>query len=77
MKYSNCLIWAITQFLRHGGYISCRKGRHFGGWYLHFLWAKELSGPWFSYSVDYEKSFPWPLFTGNVIEGDAEDKPQN
>lgn len=77
MKYSNCLIWAFAQFIKRGGYISFRRGVHFGGFYIHFLWAEKLSGPWYSYHCKGEKRFPWPLFRGEVIKGDPwrdEDK---
>lgn len=71
MRKSNCLIWAITQFVRHGGYVTFRRGVSFRGCYVHFLWAKTLQGPWYSYQADYEKAFPWPFFKGRVVEGDT------
>jgi hypothetical protein len=70
VRYSNCLIWALTKFCTEGGYVSFRRGVQFGGYYCHFLWAKELKGPWYSYQYPGLKRHPWPLFRGSVVEGD-------
>lgn len=37
---SNCLIWALGQWMREGGYIAIRKS-HWGP-APHFLWSKDL-----------------------------------
>ncbi len=55
---------------KHGGYVSFRRGVQFGGWYVHFLWAPDLKGPWYSYDAIDHKNFPWPLFRGQVVKDD-------
>lgn len=71
MRYGNCLIWAVKKFITEGGYISFRRGVQFGGWYVHFLWAKDLKGPWYSYDAIFDKHFPWPIFRGQVVQDDV------
>lgn len=34
---SNCLIFAVVQYFRHGGYIIVRRSRY--RWVPHFIWA--------------------------------------
>jgi hypothetical protein len=71
VRYGNCLIWALKQWVTKGGYIAFRRGVQFGGWYVHFLWAKDLKGPWRSYDAIHDKKFPWPVFRGHVVLDDA------
>jgi len=37
---SNCLLFALNRWIKHGGYIAIRKSR-MGPW-LHFIWIKDL-----------------------------------
>jgi hypothetical protein len=36
----NCLIYALKQYLNHGGYIIIRRSRV--GWWPHFMWSPNL-----------------------------------
>jgi hypothetical protein len=52
---SNCWLWSKGKQWKHGGYIARRRTvRHmFGGrvrgWWSHYLWARDLNGPWMGY----------------------------
>lgn len=37
---SNCLVFALAKWFRHGGYLIVRRSRY--GWFPHFLWARDL-----------------------------------
>jgi hypothetical protein len=42
LKKTNCIIFAVSMWIKHGGYILIRKSDY--GWYPHFLWAKDVNG---------------------------------
>lgn len=37
---TNCLIFALKKWFKHGGYLIIRKSNH--GYFPHFLWSKDL-----------------------------------
>lgn len=37
---SNCLVFALGRWVRHGGYLVVRKSRN--GWWPHFIWSLDL-----------------------------------
>lgn len=66
---SNCLIWALVRWWRHGGYIVVR--RSYWGPFPHFLWSRDLKRFWSYQPVSpRHKKFPPPFFRGEVKEGD-------
>jgi hypothetical protein len=38
---SNCLLYAVRQWITHGGYLLLRKSRY--GWWPHALWSRDLT----------------------------------
>lgn len=42
MRYSNCLLVAISLWWRRGGYLVIRKSR--STWVPHFMWARSIEG---------------------------------
>lgn len=40
MHVSNCLIFALQRWFKHGGYFVIRKSRY--GPFPHFIWCKDL-----------------------------------
>jgi hypothetical protein len=38
---SNCLVWAVRQWMREGGYIAARRSRHWR-FVPHVLWSADL-----------------------------------
>lgn len=41
--WSNCLVWALTQWWRHGGYLVLRRSRVWPG--PHILWMPRECAP--------------------------------
>lgn len=66
-KRSNCILWAVQQWRRHGGYVAFRRSHY--GWWPHALWSPDLK-TWLGYSpFDPKlKACPPPLFRGHVVE---------
>jgi hypothetical protein len=74
---SNCLLWALRQWRREGGYIALRRTtmKRRGLW-CHFFWSPDLV-TWKSYVPQPAKPpflgfLPRLWFKGVVVEGDAE-----
>lgn len=71
---SNCVIFALAKWFRHGGYIIARKSRY--GWWPHVMWAATLDGVEVQhYLPDDPKHGMWippPVFRGRIVVG--EDK---
>lgn len=44
MSKSNCLFYALSKWLRYGGYIAIRRSRSTVIPYPHFLWIPSLDG---------------------------------
>lgn len=70
---SNCLIYAVRQYLRRGGHVVMRKS-HWGPW-PHFAWSADLKK--FEAFVPVEGTrmdvrFPPPFFRGRIL---ITDKP--
>jgi hypothetical protein len=68
--WSNCLVWAIQQWKRHGGYILMRRS-HWGK-FPHFLWMSKDRKQLASFVPDNpkRKKFPPPIFKGHVRTDD-------
>lgn len=66
---SNCLIFALCQWYKNGGYLVVRKSRW--GWWPHFLWSADLkSFEQFAPTNPVHKKFPPFLFKGSIKIGD-------
>lgn len=66
--YSNCLIWALRQEARNGGYIKSRRSVR--GWWRHWLWSAD-GVKWVSFSPVKPrdgKLIPPPIFWGAVVD---------
>ncbi len=80
---SNCILWALWMWLRHGGYVRFRRSTHyiFGGkkrgWWPHVSWSRD-GRHWWSYGPPEDLpplyraclrlGFPPPLYFGVVRE---------
>lgn len=73
---SNCLIWALGQLIREGGYIAFRRTRTARlrrlAWWPHFLWSPDLKR-WYAFMPLDKRDVLSPplLFRGHVCEGDG------
>jgi hypothetical protein len=69
LPYSNCLIYALTQWCRYGGYVAMRTSHW--GWFPHFLWSPDLV-KWWAY-VPLKPARHWcpPLLFRGQVEEDA------
>lgn len=62
---SNCLIWALRQWFKKGGYLIIR--RSYFGWWPHFLWSADLVTFWeFNPAKKENQRSPPILFRGQV-----------
>jgi hypothetical protein len=69
MTRSNCLIFALTKWVKHGGYLVVRKSRW--GPFPHFLWSPDLQRFESYVPIDPRKRLIPPLlFRGRIREGD-------
>jgi hypothetical protein len=65
---SNCLIWALGQWKRHGGYLIMRRS-HWGP-FPHFLWSADLRELQAFEPVGPRRRLLPPIwFLGRVIKG--------
>ena len=64
---SNCLIWALWQFLRKGGYIIFQQANPpWPKWVPHCLWSPDLHEFW-EFGTPLDANRPsFPLFRGVV-----------
>lgn len=68
---SNCQIWCIWKFIRHGGDLHRERSRF--GWWNHYAW-RPPGGTWRTYEpIKRKLKRPWwnppVLFFGHVKEG--------
>lgn len=63
---TNCLLWALREWKRKGGYLWIRKSDHW--WGPHFGWTKGPGEPMWSFSPDKptKRLFPPLFFEGSV-----------
>ena len=69
---SNCLIFALVKFFKHGGYFIIRKSRV--GFWPHFIWSSDLRDAKIEHFVPerYKEGLispPW-LFKGIIKKND-------
>ena len=75
-RWSNCLLWALGMWLRHGGYVVVRRTRRTWlggrrGWWPHALWSPDGREHWSYVPPDGQHRFlPPPLFRGEVREAE-------
>lgn len=80
VRRSNCLIFAMGEWRRRGGYLIVRRSHY--GWWPHFAWTRSLAEPPIAYiperPIEWDR-LPWilrilPLHTviyqGVIVEGD-------
>src|SRR4051812_39844065 len=72
---SNCLAWALGQWVRCGGYFAMRRSRFFR-YAPHFIWSKDLQR-WYGFVPVRPKYGWWVLivmwwFAGRVVRRTAE-----
>jgi len=80
MKTGNCLLYALRQWWRHGGYLIVRRSRHL--WLPHVLWAPPggLDAATVRHFVpDRPALDPWRIwralwFRGRVRESDKSER---
>lgn len=64
---SNCLVYAVSQYLRHGGYVIMMHSRF--GWWPHFVWSPDMLTFWeFAPPRKRPRRFPSLWFQGSVKE---------
>lgn len=63
---SNCLVYVLRQWWRHGGYVVCYRS-HFG-WWPHFLWSADLKQfyEFMPTAPKRRRVFPPLWFLGNI-----------
>ena len=66
---SNCLIFALTQFFKRGGYIVIRKSK-FGPW-LHFMWTDSIDS--YEHYKPHEK-LKYPVISKFLFKGKVEKR---
>lgn len=68
--WNNCLVWALVQWKRYGGYILMRRSK----WTTlpHFLWMSRDKKRIEHFVPDFPKKrlFPPPIFKGHVKKDD-------
>jgi hypothetical protein len=69
-RFANCIIWAIGQWWRKGGYIIVRRARGgvCGSFYPHVLWSRRLKTVWSYKPVSKRNALP--IYRGRVYSGD-------
>lgn len=69
---SNCLIFAIQEWFRCGGYIIFRASHY--GWWFHVIWSKDLKHfeEFHPLGGKRKRFFPPLLFAGYVRHSDAD-----
>lgn len=68
MTYNNCLIWAITQKLKHGGDINWHKAKTWFG--FHVSWTSNTGCTW-EYTVVNQDRQPWwyiPILYKGIVK---------
>jgi hypothetical protein len=71
VTWNNCLVWALWQWYRHGGYLVIRRaGKRRQLWWPHFLWMEKEGGKLYHFTPVKLGFFPWPIFKGYVMEED-------
>jgi hypothetical protein len=69
---SNCVIWAVTQYVRRGGYLVARRSRY--GWWWHLLWSPDLQRFYaFVPNRRHRKRWVPPLYFQGYVRGAKED----
>lgn len=72
LGYSNCLFFALSRFLKRGGYLLIRRSRW--GWWPHFLWAESLDPPRIEHFSPLgggrPRLFPPVVFKGQILTHD-------
>jgi hypothetical protein len=63
---SNCLFFAVSRWLKYGGYVIVRKSHY--GWWPHFLWSQDLlSFEEYSPAIpNHHLLIPPPLYRGVI-----------
>jgi len=66
---SNCLIFAVNKWFKHGGYLVMRRSKH--GFFPHFLWCSDLKNAEIEHFVPInpKHSFVKILFHKILFEG--------
>lgn len=66
---SNCIIWALGQWRREGGYVALRRSNY--GWWPHMLWSPDMV-VWTEFvpvAPKRKRRLPPLWFRGRVIVG--------
>ena len=71
-KISNCLFFALEKWFKFGGYLIIRKSK-FGFW-LHFMWSKDLKDADVEHFVPVKKPLRFPLVQKILFVGKSEKK---
>lgn len=63
---TNCLLWALSQWQQHGGYVVFRRSDY--GWWPHLFWTVDLVTfkEFTPTEAKYERRIPPLLFMGRV-----------
>lgn len=64
-KMNNCLFFAISKFIKHGGFIVIRKSKY-GNW-SHVMWSKDLIT--FEHYVPIKLPLKYPLIQKFLFKG--------
>lgn len=73
MTKGNCLLYAVKQYISHGGYIAMRRGRL--PFIPHFIWIESIDGAKWSEFKPPDKVPIYKLlrFNGMVVEHPSEE----
>ena len=70
---SNCLLFALAKWWKHGGYVIIRKSHW--GWWPHFIWCKDLRDAEIEQYVPIGDKLPFSfmkvLFKGKIVTKDV------
>lgn len=63
---TNCLLWALSRWHKHGGYVVFRRSDY--GWWPHLLWTVDLVTfeEFTPTDAKYKRRIPPLLFVGRV-----------
>lgn len=64
-KKTNCLLWALAQWHRRGGYVVFRRSDY--GWWPHLLWSQDLKifEDFSPFKAKRRRALPPIIFTGD------------
>ena len=69
---SNCLIFALGKWIKHGGYLAIRRS-HMGPWF-HFIWIKDLKDAEIEHYVPLVDRLDSGVVSKTIFKGQVKTK---